>query len=113
MSRYLVVKRFGVSKNLCVPKSCLISTQKKQKGHNKEDQKRERPESSLIKKHKKRREREREREREKKNKIQCLRFHFIFFVCVWIDRRRDLSRSIFDTKKGRHTHHPISLLRPL
>ena len=39
MSRYLVVKRFGVSKNLCVPKSCLISTQKKQKGHNKEDQK--------------------------------------------------------------------------
>ena len=77
MSRYLVVKRFGVSTNLCVPKSCLISTQKKQKGHNKEDQKRERPESPLLKKHKKRRE----REREKKNKTQCLRFHFIFF-CV-------------------------------
>ena len=107
MSRYLVVKRFGVSTNLCVPKSCLISTQKKQKGHNKEDQKREkRPkESPLLKKHKKRRERERKKKQDTMFKVS---FHFL-----WIDRRRDLSRSIFDTKKGRHTHHPISLLRPL
>ena len=77
MSRYLVVKRFGVSKNLCVPKSCLISTQKKQKGHNKEDQKRERPESPLLKKHKKRREREREKKQDTMFKVS---FHF-FFVC--------------------------------
>ena len=104
MSRYLVVKRFGVSTNLCVPKSCLISTQKN-KGQNKEDQKRERPESPLLKKHKKRREREREKKQDTMFKVS---FHFL-----WIDRRRDLSRSIFDTKKGRHTHHPISLLRPL
>ena len=80
MSRYLGVKRFGVStyKPLC-PKVVFDFDPKKQKGHNKEDQKREkRPkESPLLKKHK-RGEREREREREKKNKTQCLRFHFIF-----------------------------------
>ena len=75
MSRYLVVKRFGVSTNLCVPKSCLISTQKKQKGHNKEDQKRERPESPLLKKHKKRREREREKKQDTMFKVS---FHFFF-----------------------------------